>query len=191
MKIQFSRKGGFTLVELLVVIAIIGILASLLLPVLSRAKQSAYTTACLSNLHQMGLALNIYVEENNNHLPSCPMIPSQDTNLTPIFIILKMNLQNPKVWHCPADQTLFQTEGTSYEWNYFLNGASYDRPEDWLPSTQTIVNVIFGGRYTTPLIGDANSFHPMTGMLTGRNALYFDGRVEKTKMSGFESIAAP
>jgi len=63
-------KGqGFTLIELLVVIAIIAILAAMLLPVLARAKQKANQINCLSNLKQIGQALQMYIDDSQDALP--------------------------------------------------------------------------------------------------------------------------
>src|SRR5687768_16234438 len=69
-RLLFSRPAkapmrGFTLVELLVVIAIVAILASLLLPVLSTAKESARSATCISNLRQLGLAGQMYFHDYN------------------------------------------------------------------------------------------------------------------------------
>ena len=65
-------RQGFTLIELLVVIAIIGILASLLLPVLSRAKQRAQGVLCLNNGRQMIIAVNLYSGDNHEFYPPNP-----------------------------------------------------------------------------------------------------------------------
>ena len=65
-------KRGFTLIELLVVIAIIAILAAMLMPVLSRAKQRAQGASCLNNGKQLMLALHLYSNENNDFYPPNP-----------------------------------------------------------------------------------------------------------------------
>jgi len=64
------------LIELLIVIAIIGILAALLLPALARANDSARKAACLSNLHQIGIAVHAYAQDNSGHIPYGPNAPA-------------------------------------------------------------------------------------------------------------------
>lgn len=68
---QQAGSRGFTLIELLVVIAIIGVLAALLLPTLSRAKEHAHRIECLNHLRQIGVAMHLYAEENRDLLPDC------------------------------------------------------------------------------------------------------------------------
>lgn len=97
---------GFTLVELLVVIAVIAVLAALLLPALSRAKMAAWRIQCVSNLHQIAVSLNVYVEDFNKYpafgdsrRPPNPLDPRSvywDAQILPYIG------GNQKVFFCPG-----------------------------------------------------------------------------------------
>jgi len=69
---------AFTLIELLVVVAIIALLISILLPSLGRAREQAKTQVCASNLHQLGIATNYYLEDNRGILPYMRGTPNND-----------------------------------------------------------------------------------------------------------------
>jgi prepilin-type N-terminal cleavage/methylation domain-containing protein len=111
-----KEKSGFTLIELLVVIAIIAILAALLLPALARAKQKGQQAVCLSNLKQIGLAFQMYLNDSGDHFPdrrdlksSLPggyhpwtTWPPSDPRAGWAATNFQAECPNWNVWSCPA-----------------------------------------------------------------------------------------
>ncbi len=128
--------GAFTLIELLVVIAIIAILAALLLPALARAKEAGRRAACKSNLHQQGVAILIYSQDNENLLPDLRYSPFTatpskayglwpwdiSTNFTDIMI---QNGCSESVFYCPSYAEFDCTNTWNYSPTFRILGYIY------------------------------------------------------------------
>ena len=92
------RRGAFTLIELLVVISIITILASMMLPGLSGAKEQARIAQCLNNLRQMGIAIRLYVDDNDFRFPPSHVI---DIDGAPKNVSAALGGYDPLPSHAP------------------------------------------------------------------------------------------
>jgi prepilin-type N-terminal cleavage/methylation domain-containing protein len=171
---------GFTLTELLVVIAIIAILAGLLLPVMSTAKEGGRGTVCLNNLRQLGTGLQLYVQDNNNRLPfmrdvllGTNSVPATNTVPLPApdAVLMTYTGGNSNVWRCPSDRLdIFLQTGTSYAWNSLLNGQDADR--------LVVMNIAFG-QHVIPVFYDKDNFHRDRGVGKEVNFIYADGHINK------------
>ncbi len=133
---QNAKSRGFTLIEILVVIAIIALLAALLFPVFTSAKNASKKTVCESNLHQLGLAATLYTAAYDDHYPlgHAPVADPLQAfdgggDYEPHFIELIRpyikNVKNEGVWRCPSDPSARLTkEGDTLEFHvsYAVNG---------------------------------------------------------------------
>ncbi|HLH54588.1 MAG TPA: prepilin-type N-terminal cleavage/methylation domain-containing protein [Verrucomicrobiae bacterium] len=162
---------AFTLTELLVVIGVIAILAALLLPLLGRAQESGRAAVCLSNLRQVGISLQLYVQDNRNHLPTMRDRSLTMTNSLPSpDIVLSNYLGNVRILKCPSDkQNLFETTGSSYAWNSLLNGQDAEH--------LSALGMKFDP-HQIPLMFDKDKFHKARGPNKEVNYLYADGHIK-------------
>jgi len=119
------KRRGFTLIELLVVIAIIAILAAILFPVFSRAREKARQTACLSNMKQVANALMMYVQDWDETFPfitACTIVEENKPNNMPQSQ-LHPYIKNAQVWECPSATS---NRGRPYQVGPFaFDGAWY------------------------------------------------------------------
>ncbi len=164
-------RRAFTLIELLVVIALIATLAALLFPTFGRAKESGRAAVCLSNLHQIGVALQLYTQDNGNRLPSMRDKSLTTTNELPApDQVLSNYLGSVRILQCPSDrQNLFETTGSSYSWNSLLNGQDADH--------LSALGMRFD-LHQIPLMFDKDRFHKARGSKKEVNYLYADGHIK-------------
>jgi prepilin-type N-terminal cleavage/methylation domain-containing protein/prepilin-type processing-associated H-X9-DG protein len=133
-----SARRGFTLIELLVVIAIIAILAAILFPVFGKAREKARQTKCTSNQKQLALAITMWVQENDEILPSA--VPA-----TPKYWLNAVQVAD-KVYDCPTATRRGSASTPDYGYNLRVGDQAL---ADIAVPTDTVLTTDIGDAVTT------------------------------------------
>ncbi len=173
---------GFTLIELLVVIAIIGMLAGILLPVLSRARESARKTQCMSNVRQIGMGLILYANENSESFPADSAYSGSAPAMRGLNLLYDTYISDNKVFNCPSDTTVTaatnagmtaSTSGGTEAFDSDESSYGYDRSHTQADDADV---AIAADRPPAGTPDDNTSSANHNGR--GQNIVYVDGHVE-------------
>mgnify|MGYP001309147609 CR=1 FL=1 len=129
---RMSSAVGFTLIELLVVVAIIGILAAILFPVFAKARENARRASCISNLKQIALSGQLYLQDNDRIYPPVPTINDGSSGWA---FELSKYAKNDAVFQCPSE-TKDMDEGFT---DYWMNGNVLNLSESRLQSPSNVL----------------------------------------------------
>ena len=137
------RKSGFTLIELLVVVAIIALLAAILFPVFSSARESSRAAACISNLKQIGLAFTMYEQDDDEYFPTdyfSSFSPGQSTpgaGYSGVFgngrwpWRIGSYVKDTQIYQCPSGQAYSTVEAGTPDadlMSYWAVGGMFGKP---------------------------------------------------------------
>ena len=173
-----TTRNGFTLIELLVVVAIIGILMAILLPVLSRTRDSARGAACASNLKQIIMGLVMYANENSDEFPSDTTYIGVSPAMKALNLIYPQYVNNKGVFNCPSDinsgaNTASIAENTAFTLAQCSYG--YDRAHNRVLG-ETGVAILADRPPVDPFSNQTDNSQNHGGR--GQQVAYIDGHVE-------------
>lgn len=208
-----QRRSGFTLIELLVVIAIISILASMMFPTFSRARESARRIVCISNMKQIGLGIMQYTQDYDERYPIGYPFWHDDDPETPgiqpppqdklLVYVANPYIKSTQIWDCPSWKGIYTTNSTFIgNYSFITNDNNLIGVPDTLPPSSlagtnnpTDYPLLFCGGHKTQMAspdgpyGTTQAHSGITdeawngGKIGGLSVLYADGHAKYSPMT--------